>query len=490
MTVSNELQARNGSGGTWTDLLNAGLDVTPGATVYVRRKDATGANGWTLTTTSSDETYGGLPVLYYDAANDWFTFTYNADVGHALKLLATIAYGGGTAFVTATACVYTLTAAGLRVGAFGETTEGSAYGWIPSVNSIIRSSGGGGSGIRVRAVSTGNVTLSGPQTVDGVSLVAGDYAFVPYESTAANRRVYKVASGAWTPAWLNDGDSAAAAVVEVTEGTTYHDTRWVCTNDVGSDVVGTDTLVWALCDDVVGLYATLPARALRGVRFDATDGGEFVFDGTLWRSKWNNVTCIVPPLAATWAAGHAFGTPFSLTDKAGALEFLPNGSSLNRAGYVIPIAGSTVDNVFEFGFESTTIITATAAINGFGLGLWESSTDKLCGAELVTIANTDKKAHEFRCGNSAAAVGTDWTTPGVGTYKKPNIVGGPAFIRLSIVANNINATFSTNRQSWVPMGLLVAKTVAFTTAPTHVGYFGNSNGEHVSYSTIFHFTQG
>lgn len=84
----------------------------------------------------------------------------------------------------------------------------------------------------VKAATTGNITLSGSQTVDGVSLVAGDRVLVRAQSDAKTNGIYVVATGAWTRAV--DADSAPEllnAAVFVSQGTLYADTAWVCTTD-------------------------------------------------------------------------------------------------------------------------------------------------------------------------------------------------------------------------------------------------------------------
>jgi hypothetical protein len=45
---------------------------------------------------------------------------------------------------------------------------------------------------------TGNLTLSGTQTIDGVAVIAGDVVFAKSQTTAADRKRYAVAAGAWT----------------------------------------------------------------------------------------------------------------------------------------------------------------------------------------------------------------------------------------------------------------------------------------------------
>ena len=52
--------------------------------------------------------------------------------------------------------------------------------------------------VTVTAATTTNITLSGVQTIDNVSVIAGDLVLVKNQSTDANNGIYAVASGAWT----------------------------------------------------------------------------------------------------------------------------------------------------------------------------------------------------------------------------------------------------------------------------------------------------
>jgi hypothetical protein len=81
----------------------------------------------------------------------------------------------------------------------------------------------------VMAIATGNITLSGAQTVDGVSLVAGNRVLVAGQTSGADNGIYVVASGAW--ARSADADSSSEVKdgmsVFVEQGTTYGDSTWV-----------------------------------------------------------------------------------------------------------------------------------------------------------------------------------------------------------------------------------------------------------------------
>lgn len=96
----------------------------------------------------------------------------------------------------------------------------------------------------VRAATTGNVTLSGAQTVDGVALVDGDRVLVKDQTAPAENGIYVVAAGAWVRA--TDMDTAAefdGSAVFVQEGTTNQGAGYTETATVAT--VGTDAVVFS-----------------------------------------------------------------------------------------------------------------------------------------------------------------------------------------------------------------------------------------------------
>lgn len=98
---------------------------------------------------------------------------------------------------------------------------------------------------RVRA--QGNLTLSGTQTIDGVSCGVGDRVLADQQTTTTEDGIYVVAAGAWSRAADMPAASEAAGVrVWIKEGTTDGDRLYACSNDQGSDIVGTDDLTFGL----------------------------------------------------------------------------------------------------------------------------------------------------------------------------------------------------------------------------------------------------
>lgn len=97
--------------------------------------------------------------------------------------------------------------------------------------------------VSVRAASTGNLTLSGAQTVDTVALIAGDRVLVKDQSTASANGIYVVAAGAWTRATdMNAWTKVPNAFVFVEEGS-QADSGWVCSSNAGG-TLNTTSITW------------------------------------------------------------------------------------------------------------------------------------------------------------------------------------------------------------------------------------------------------
>lgn len=103
-----------------------------------------------------------------------------------------------------------------------------------------------------RVATTGNITLSGLQTIDGVALSAGDRVLVKAQTSAVDNGVYVAASGAWSRA--TDFDSAGEVVggtqVLVTSGTTQASNVYRVAGD-GAMTIGTSAIVFTSLREIV-----------------------------------------------------------------------------------------------------------------------------------------------------------------------------------------------------------------------------------------------
>lgn len=92
-----------------------------------------------------------------------------------------------------------------------------------------------------RAISTTNITLSGAQTIDGVSIVAGDRVLVAGQTTGANNGMYVAAAGAWS---RTTDTFVAGILVPVSEGTVNGNTTFRLST-AAPIILGTTSIAFA-----------------------------------------------------------------------------------------------------------------------------------------------------------------------------------------------------------------------------------------------------
>lgn len=127
----------------------------------------------------------------------------------------------------------------------------------------------------VRVLANSNITLANTQTIDGVSLAAGDRVLVRGQSTASENGIYLVVDGgSWTRSTdLAAGASAVNVAMFVAEGTTYADTAWRCTSNADADTVGTNDLAFAQFGSGTSYSADGTTLSLSGTTFSVANGG-------------------------------------------------------------------------------------------------------------------------------------------------------------------------------------------------------------------------
>jgi len=122
----------------------------------------------------------------------------------------------------------------------------------------------------VKAATTANITLSGTQTIDGISVGVGDRVLVKNQSTQADNGIYVAASGAWArSADANTWAELVSAYTFVEEGSTYADTGWVCTVNSGG-TLGVTAVTWSQFSGA-GSYLAGTGLTLTGNTFSITN---------------------------------------------------------------------------------------------------------------------------------------------------------------------------------------------------------------------------
>lgn len=122
----------------------------------------------------------------------------------------------------------------------------------------------------VVAATTANITLSGAQTIDGVSIVAGDRVLVKNQTASADNGIYVASNTSWSrSADANTWNELISAYTFVEQGSTYADTGWVCTVNAGG-TLGTTPVTWSQFSGA-GTYQAGTGLTLTGNTFSITN---------------------------------------------------------------------------------------------------------------------------------------------------------------------------------------------------------------------------
>ena len=122
----------------------------------------------------------------------------------------------------------------------------------------------------VVASTTGNITLSGAQTIDGVSITAGMRVLVKAQTNAAENGIYVASNTSWSrSADADTWNELVSAYTFVEEGSAYADTGWVCTVNSGG-TLGTTPVTFSQFSGA-GTYQAGTGLTLTGNTFSITN---------------------------------------------------------------------------------------------------------------------------------------------------------------------------------------------------------------------------
>ena len=120
------------------------------------------------------------------------------------------------------------------------------------------------------AATTANITLSGTQTIDGISVTAGQRVLVKDQTLSQNNGIYAVSASAWTRTPDADTwDELVSAFTFISQGSTQADSGWVCTIDAGG-TLGTTPIYWTQFSGA-GTYTASTGLTLTGNAFSITN---------------------------------------------------------------------------------------------------------------------------------------------------------------------------------------------------------------------------
>lgn len=129
------------------------------------------------------------------------------------------------------------------------------------------------------AATTADITLSGTQTIDGISVIAGNRVLVKNQTLSQNNGIYLCAAGAWTRTTDADTwDELTSAFTFIETGTVNADTGYVCTANAGG-TLGTTALPWSQFSGA-GSYTASTGLTLTGTAFSLTAPVSVALGGT------------------------------------------------------------------------------------------------------------------------------------------------------------------------------------------------------------------
>ena len=226
---------------------------------------------------------------------------------------------------------------------------------------------------------TTNITLSGLQTIDGVTVVAGDRVLVKSQSAPAQNGIYLASASAWSRA--PDADTwneLISALVFIESGNTLAGSAWYCTIQPGG-TIGTTAITWSNFS-VAATYTAGTGLTLTDYVFSITNTG--VTAGA-YGSASKTLTATVN------AQGQL--TVLAATDIAIANTQVSGlGTMSTQNASSVAITGGTLNGVTiggtTAGAITGTTITATT-FNGAGTGLTGTASGLSIGGNAATATS-------------------------------------------------------------------------------------------------------
>jgi hypothetical protein len=245
----------------------------------------------------------------------------------------------------------------------------------------------------VKCATTANITLSGAQTIDGISAVAADRVLVKNQSSAGQNGIYIVAAGAWTRATDNDSTAEMQnAVVSVDQGTTNADTSWRQSADAVT--VGSSSVTWVSFGASGSIGGSTGGTDNAVIRADGTGGSTVqastVFvtdDGRLYGSAiHNNAGAVTGTTNQYVASGTYTPTLTAVNNVAASTAYVCNWI---RVGNVVTVSGKidvdpTAVSAISIGVSLPIASNFTAVGNAGGTGARIES-----GAIVVAVVTPD-----------------------------------------------------------------------------------------------------
>ena len=250
-----------------------------------------------------------------------------------------------------------------------------------------------------------NITLSGLQTVDGVSLVAGNTVLVKDQSDNTKNGIYQVNTGAWTYATGSTTWAQYVSALVFVEYGSQKGSAWYCTAQPGG-TLGTTPMIWSNFS-VSSTYNAGTGLTLTGYTFSITNTGVIastygsatatpVFavnaqgqitsvTNTTITPAINNVTGLGTNMLAFLQTPTSANLAVTVTDKTGSGALVFNTSPT----FITPALGTPASGVLTnaTGLPLTTGVTGTLPIGNGGTGQTTASAAFNALSPITTVGD-------------------------------------------------------------------------------------------------------
>lgn len=323
----------------------------------------------------------------------------------------------------------------------------------------------------VKIVALSNLaSLSGPQTVEGMALTAGDRILLTAQTTATNNGPWVVQAATWTRPDDAATDVPLSGAIYFSDNAASGDeypaqSAWRCTSAPGSDAVGTDSLAFT---QIIG-QATLSAMAPLAISDNtiALTGVVPISNGGTNRSTALTNNRIMVSSAGAIVAGPALTSGQLLIGSTGAAPVAGSLTGTSHQITVIPSAGGiTLSLPSEVGI-GTTSPDQKLTVSGSGAR--------------INVRNADTNYESLQLGADANQVFIAAEKSGTASYV-PLVfkTGGQEKLRLE--TSNIYLTGTTqisgslNVTSALPAAInILQSTSASWASATAMSYFLNAS---------------